>query len=92
MGKSRDRRADLGGTDRFQRSTCLKLFTALRTIHGPCQNWTEPELFNLAASVAAFKPDATQIELLTELLDSASDLGEMGRPGNFLGRDHAGIR
>ena len=56
----------------------FKLFTALRTIHGTDENWDESELFNLAASIAAHKPDASQFELLTELLANAADLGGLG--------------
>ena len=64
----------------------FKLFVALRTIHGTDENWDEGELFNVAASIAAHKPEATQIALLTELAGNAPLLGGLGQSlQSFLG-------
>ena len=57
----------------------FKLFAALRTIHGTDEDWPESELFNVAASICAHKPEATQYELLMELFDSTPLLGELGQ-------------
>lgn len=64
----------------------FKLFAALRTIHGTDGNWPESELFSVAASIAAHKPEATQFDLLKELLGNAQLLGGLGESlRDFLG-------
>ena len=85
-GSVREHIVDIGKREQHEQQTevaeqsvrAFKLFTSLRTIHGTDENWDESELFSLAASIAAHKPESTQIALLTELLANAADLGGLG--------------
>ena len=56
----------------------FKLFAALRKIHTPDNSWTESDLFSLAASMAAFMPEASQFELLSKLLSKTNLTGGLG--------------
>ena len=93
-GSVREHIVDIGKREQHEQQTevaeqsvrAFRLFTALRTIHGTDEDWPESELFNVAASIAAHKPEVTQIALLTELLSNAPLLGGLGQSlQSFLG-------
>ena len=85
-GTVREHIVDVGKREAHEQQTemaeqsvrAFRLFTSLRTIHGVDEDWPESELFNVAASICAHKPESTQFALLTELLGNAQLLGGLG--------------